>query len=899
MDEICNKEKFIKEGVEYSKTDIESALEFLSTNTTKNYKSDNTGEEYSILYKNNRYAIKLIYEQMRIAKGLEYENKITATSIKTSFSAYYEILPCIWNNVNPGSKKNILEKLKKEFKSYLNNLYPNGYDKTYEYDPFYLINDRSTDIKDFCKENNIYFWKIFENDDNLERYYQVLKKNRPPNTYNSYMSSTNRLKDFFNQKYGGYINWLRTLSETDNQEINFELIEDWAINYLGKYHSAGNSDSGTKGRKVIEEFKKLGNAVVSKFSDYTLSYCTSWQNSGKIYPYLWIQFKHKNWQDSPCSISMFVIKENDKAKLSIETEIDDKNAKSKDYENFLKTLNTTFAYDNHYYWEDENATKFRNIESALASVAKGDSKKIKTIKLINSPYISAESSRIINELQAGFENLISRYESIFESKSQQKESIMNIPLNQILYGPPGTGKTYNTVLKAMSIIYNTEYKDVSEEQYSTLKTRFDELKQAGQIEFITFHQSYSYEDFVEGIKPYIPEWGTIDNADVKYIGENGIFKEICKNARQIKTDKTSHKIDFSKTRIFKMSLGANWENETEDIYNYCLTNNVVALGWGDDKDFSSCNTSEEFRNLDSTWGAKAVEIFKNWMRVGDIILISNGNSNIKAIAQITGEYEYHNDREIRYCQFRNVNWLYNGDDIPVAKFYDKKLSQQAIYGFFSKDKEGKDDYNSSINTNVLNEIITGNINSAEEKPYILIIDEINRGDVSKIFGELITLIEEDKRIGNKYQMKTILPYSKESFGVPNNLYIIGTMNTADRSIALLDTALRRRFDFEEIMPRPELLGGKVVEGINLQTLLTRINERITNKYDRDHQIGHSYLMGVNTKEQLERAYKNRILPLLNEYFYNESKTVAEILNCSEDELKTSDFISILGKAQGA
>lgn len=473
------------------------------------------------------------------------------------------------------------------------------------------------------------------------------------------------------------------------------------------------------------------------------------------------------------------------------------------------------------------------------------------------------------------------------------------PLNQILYGPPGTGKTYNTVLKAMSIIDNTEYKNVSEEQYSALKTRFDELKQAGQIEFVTFHQSYSYEEFVEGIKPYIPEWGTIDNADVKYIGENGIFKEICKNARQIKTDKTSHKIDFSKTRIFKMSLGANWKNETEDIYNYCLTNNVVALGWGDDEDFSSCNTSEEFRNLDSTWGAKAVEIFKNWMRVGDIILISNGNSNIKAIAQITGEYEYHNDREIRYCQFRNVNWLYNGDDIPVAKFYDKKLSQQAIYGFYNKDKEGKDDYNSSINTNVLNEIITGNINSAEEKPYILIIDEINRGDVSKIFGELITLIEEDKRIGNKYQMKTILPYSKESFGVPNNLYIIGTMNTADRSIALLDTALRRRFDFEEIMPRPELLGGKVVEGINLQTLLTRINERITNKYDRDHQIGHSYLMGVNTKEQLERAYKNRILPLLNEYFYNESKTVAEILNCSEDELKTSDFISILGKAQGA
>lgn len=892
MEEICNKEKFIKEGVEYSKTDIESALEFLSTNTTKNYKSDNTGEEYSILYKNNRYAIKLIYEQMRIAKGLEYENKITATSIKTSFSAYYEILPCIWNNVNPGSKKNILENLKKEFKSYLNNLYPNGYDKTYEYDPFYLINDRSTDIKDFCKENNIYFWKIFENDDNLERYYQVLKENRPPNTYNSYMSSTNRLKDFFNQKYGGYINWLRTLSETDNQEINFELIEDWAINYLGKYHSAGNSDSGTKGRKVIEEFKKLGNAVVSKFSDYTLSYCTSWQNSGKIYPYLWIQFKHKNWQDSPCSISMFVIKENNKAKLCIETEIDDKNAKSKDYENFLKTLNTTFAYDNHYYWEDENATKFRNIESALASVAKGDSKKIKTIKLINSPYISAESSRIINELQAGFENLISRYESIFESKSQQKESIMNIPLNQILYGPPGTGKTYNTVLKAMSIIDNTDYKDVSEEQYSTLKTRFDELKQAGQIEFVTFHQSYSYEEFVEGIKP------NLNDEKLGYVLENGIFKNICDHAKPIVTTTIKREpLDFSNTKVFKMSLGNTLEKE-DDIYDYCIENNVVSLGWKD-VDFSDCKTSQDFKDRDDSWGATALERFVKWMNIGDIIIISNGNRNFRAIAQVKSDYFYDKNTPISYTHFRKVEWLYKGEDIHYSKINDKIFSQQSIYGYFSPSKKGQQDYNPDLKTDELNKIITGEVNKEVSKPHILIIDEINRGDVSKIFGELITLIEEDKRIGNKYQMKTTLPYSKESFGVPNNLYIIGTMNTADRSIALLDTALRRRFDFEEIMPRPELLGGKVVEGINLQTLLTRVNERITNKYDRDHQIGHSYLMGVNTKEQLERAYKNRILPLLNEYFYNESKTVAEILNCSEDELKTSDFISILGKAQGA
>lgn len=468
---------------------------------------------------------------------------------------------------------------------------------------------------------------------------------------------------------------------------------------------------------------------------------------------------------------------------------------------------------------------------------------------------------------------------------------MNIPLNQILYGPPGTGKTYNTVLKAMSIIDNTEYKDVSDKQYSALKTRFDELKQAGQIEFVTFHQSYSYEEFVEGIKP------NLNDEKLGYVLENGIFKNICDHAKPIVTTTIKREpIDFSNTKVFKMSLGNTLEKE-DDIYDYCIENNVVSLGWKD-VDFSDCKTSQDFKDRDDSWGATALERFVKWMDIGDIIIISNGNRNFRAIAQVKSDYFYDKNTPISHTHFRKVEWLYKGEDIHYSKINDKIFSQQSIYGYFSPSKKGQQDYNPDLKTDELNKIITGEVNKEVSKPHILIIDEINRGDVSKIFGELITLIEEDKRIGNKYQIKITLPYSKESFGVPNNLYIIGTMNTADRSIALLDTALRRRFDFEEIMPRPELLGAKVVEGISLQTLLTRINERITNKYDRDHQIGHSYLMGVNTKEQLERAYKNRILPLLNEYFYNESKTVAEILNCSEDELKTSDFISILGKAQG-
>ena len=480
------------------------------------------------------------------------------------------------------------------------------------------------------------------------------------------------------------------------------------------------------------------------------------------------------------------------------------------------------------------------------------------------------------------QNNIVKNNSMKQEANFAQEKIYQ-PLNQILYGPPGTGKTYNSVLKAMSIIDNTEYKDVSEEQYSALKTRFDELKQAGQIEFVTFHQSYSYEEFVEGIKPYIPEWGTTDNTEVRYIGENGIFKRICKKAESPIIKSNDNNLELNDNpKIWKVSLMKTGEN---DIRKDCMENNRIRIGF--DKYGETINDETIFDD----GGSRVLSAFIDKMEIGDIVLSCYSEKTIDAIGVVTSEYKWNNDFP-QYKRYREVKWLAKGLNHNILKINNgTKFTLGTVYQLNNMSLKDVLD--------IVDEQEQVTSYKDNDKLYILIIDEINRGDVSKIFGELITLIEEDKRVGNKYQMKTTLPYSKESFGVPNNLYIIGTMNTADRSIALLDTALRRRFDFEEIMPRPELLGGKVVEGINLQTLLTRVNERITNKYDRDHQIGHSYLMGVNTKEQLERAYKNRILPLLNEYFYNESKTVAEILNCSEDELKTIDFISILGKAQGA
>ena len=181
--------------------------------------------------------------------------------------------------------------------------------------------------------------------------------------------------------------------------------------------------------------------------------------------------------------------------------------------------------------------------------------------------------------------------------------------------------------------------------------------------------------------------------------------------------------------------------------------------------------------------------------------------------------------------------------------------------------------------------------------YVLIIDEINRGNISKIFGELITLIETDKRAGNKHTLSAPLLYQDKEFSVPNNLYIIGTMNTADKSIALVDIALRRRFVFEEMMPKAELLNP--IEEFNLPKWFSQLNQKITDLIDKDHQIGHSYFIGKTTKEELHHVFYQCILPLLNEYFYGESEKLSQVIpgfmenNKLKSKLSIDDFMQAL------
>jgi 5-methylcytosine-specific restriction protein B len=246
---------------------------------------------------------------------------------------------------------------------------------------------------------------------------------------------------------------------------------------------------------------------------------------------------------------------------------------------------------------------------------------------------------------------------------------------------------------------------------------------------------------------------------------------------------------------------------------------------------------------------------------------------IRAIGVIEGDYYFDNSSPIRYSQFRKVKWLHTNIELPIKEVYDKYFSQQSIY---------------VIDKNLIDkEFFTGSkpVIDYEIKNRVLIIDEINRGNVSQIFGELITLIEEDKRLGNDEALEVTLPYSKEKFGVPPNLYIIGTMNTADRSVEALDTALRRRFSFEEMQPNPGIIAtdGKLkdkqgmLDNINLPLLLKIINKRIEKLLDKDHQIGHSYLMTVQNIDDLKLVFHNKIIPLLQEYFFGDYGKIGLVL----------------------
>lgn len=457
----------------------------------------------------------------------------------------------------------------------------------------------------------------------------------------------------------------------------------------------------------------------------------------------------------------------------------------------------------------------------------------------------------------------------------------DVRLNTILYGPPGTGKTYHTVIYAVAIIENRELASVEAESYSDVLARYNEYKAQGRIEFTTFHQSFGYEEFIEGIRPVVSgDDETSDVGDVQYSVQPGIFKRFCERAERPAAVVTNDYGIGENPSIWKVSLDGTGDNP---IRSECLKKGHIRIGW--DEYGESITDTTDF----SQYGGRVVlNSFINRMQIGDIVLSCYSASTIDAIGVVTGDCEWH-DEYPRLKRLRKVNWivkdikenilsLNGGTSMTLASVYRMgNVSLTDVYQLIDKHNP------------------TTAAAQPTQKNYVFIIDEINRGNISKIFGELITLIEESKRVGKPEGMTARLPNSQKPFGVPDNVYIIGTMNTADRSIATIDTALRRRFLFREMLPNPQVLADVMVEDLSISAMLNRMNQRIAVLYDREHTIGHAYFMKLRdnpTVETLAEIFRNNIIPLLQEYFYEDYEKIRLVLG---DPLKTDteeQFITV-------
>lgn len=481
---------------------------------------------------------------------------------------------------------------------------------------------------------------------------------------------------------------------------------------------------------------------------------------------------------------------------------------------------------------------------------------------------------------AELERQAMKAQTIKEQKVSPNMVNSSVALNQILFGPPGTGKTYATIDSALEVL-DAGFLVANRDNRDALKARFDELAAAGLVRFVTFHQSFSYEDFVEGLRAENTEDGSL-----RYVVADGVFKSLCEAAAARVTQQADAPIDLSGRRIWKMSLGNSLGSDAY-IYDECIEKGYALLGYGSTTDFAGCKTRDEVYQrflaagddvARDSYAVTSVTTFVQKIRKGDLLVVTEGNTKFRAIGEITGDYASIDRDETGddYGQCRPVKWLrVYSPSLPHDQLMNNQFSQMTLYEL----KSGALDMAKLAALLRVQPPVAQGV----RQPRVLIIDEINRGNVSRIFGELITLIEPSKRAGAAESLSVMLPYSKESFSVPDNVYLIGTMNTADRSLAGLDIALRRRFVFREMPARPELLDEVTVEGIAIGELLRVMNARIEVLLDRDHCLGHAYFMplaapGGNTLEALAMIFRQQILPLLQEYFFEDWQRIQWVLN---------------------
>ena len=566
-----------------------------------------------------------------------------------------------------------------------------------------------------------------------------------------------------------YINDLekvyRQVKLIPNSRIDFDALNNFLENYCRRRYS--DPEKAENQKAEMEEIKKVGQAAYSAFNRYgkfiekllpgfKMKKSNSWQNSGNLMKYFWIEYKKEGYEDlaHSISISMNAYPEYNKRKgvtLSVRVEAKDSQCKKDSVfseKEVYKIHNSILDFpikktDNLYYQasvKPKERKLFKKFGNDAGEVHKelDQLEKVQIVKEIigmyeeqNTPDILMQTVQAIAELMPYYEHIL----EVRENRIKEKEGSLMINeepettyienqsgntfvKNSILYGPPGTGKTYYTAYYSVAICDDLSIEELEKKSYGEVLERFNTLKKEGRIAFTTFHQSYGYEEFIEGIRPVMA--GEEEKKSIEYEIVPGVFKKFCDEAALV-----------------------------------------------------------------------------------------------------------------------------------------------------------------------------------DDEPYIFIIDEINRGNISKIFGELITLIEGKKRKGEREELSAFLPYSQEEFGVPKNVYILGTMNTADRSIALMDTALRRRFNFIEMMPDCRTIEDIVIrqngKEVNIGNVLDIINRRIEFLFDREHTIGHAFFTSLkngdsNSIERLADIFKNSIIPLLQEYFYDDYERIRLVLGDNHKKDEQFQFI---------
>ena len=410
--------------------------------------------------------------------------------------------------------------------------------------------------------------------------------------------------------------------------------------------------------------------------------------------------------------------------------------------------------------------------------------------------------------------------------------------NVVLYGAPGTGKTYDVPELAVRLCDPALMATIPSRE--EIVNRYNQLKTEKRIAFTTFHQSLDYEDWIEGLRPVVNE-----NNQVTYEIESGIFKKLCEEAeRPVVKDKQVGIADNAV--VWKVSLAGTGDNP---VRSDCMKNSYIRIGWDGYGPVISDETDWSVYNGE---GKQILDAYINKMKVGDIVMSCYSSQTIDAIGVVVGDYEFE-DKFPNYKRVRRVNWLVKNINENIVEMNDgKTMTLGTVYRLNSITLDNV--------KSILEKYNTSSKMEENDKAYVMVIDELNRGNVSKVFGELITLLEADKRKGRINAESVVLPYSKKAFHIPNNVYLIATMNTADRSLGSLDYAIRRRFAF--IAEKPF---GLDVEGF-IEELFEKVSSLFVKNFDEYKESGWDQTMKLEPADTLSEEYKPEDVWIGHSYF---------------------------------